>query len=97
MLVENGESHITEQDRLEKKINDGIFILQHHATSLDNHLFGRDWGNAGAEARKIAAVTDYMELLERRLEDVEDINAQFARIQEQFDRIEKLIEESDDG
>jgi hypothetical protein len=96
MLVDKGESHTVEQDRLEKKIRDGIFVLQHHTHSLDAELFSRNWEAASIEARKIAAVAEYMTLLERRLEDVDDIIAQFARIQEQVDRIEKLIEEQED-
>lgn len=95
MLVENSESHITEQDRLEKKIADGDLSLMRHMEALNAELFNSDWEAAAVTARTISVCVEYMAMLERRLEDVVDINAQFARIQEQVDRIEKLIKEQD--
>jgi hypothetical protein len=90
MLVAPGESHTTEERRIEEALADNVRGLKRLTTQLDELLYDCYWEEAVIKAQEIAARCDYMRKLNYRLTDVQGINAQFARIQEQIDRIEKL-------
>jgi hypothetical protein len=91
MLVAPGESHTTEERRIEEKMADGIRHLKRLTVQLDEELYGCEWEEARLTAQKIAAHTQYMGKLNIRLTDVQGINAQFARIQTHIDRIEAAL------
>jgi hypothetical protein len=94
LLVTSDESHITEQRRIEDEIELSEATMDMLTTELGELLDDREWEQAGRIANRIEKGTDYIQLLEYRLEDVIDINAQLARIQGQVDRIEKQLKET---
>ena len=92
LLVMPTDSHITEERRIEEKLNRGWTLLRKLTAELDELLYQGEWGDASAKAREIAITTKYMERLEYRMNDVKSINDQFKRIDEQIERIESLKE-----
>lgn len=96
MLVTPHDSHITEQRRIEDKIEEGKKRLRGLASQLDEELYDCRWLDASDTARTMALTTDYMEKLNCRLTDVNGINEQFRRIQVHIDRIEEQLKTQGD-
>jgi uncharacterized protein YicC (UPF0701 family) len=96
MLVTPHDSHITEQRRIEDKIEEGKKRLRGLASQLDEELYDGRWLDASDTARTMALTTDYIEKLTYRLTDVQDINEQFRRIQVHIDRIEAQLKTQGD-
>ena len=95
LLVVEGDSLITEQRRIEKEVARCHLYMSTLATELVQMVTGGEWESAGGIAHRIEKGTDYIQLLNYRLDDVRDINSTFERIQVQVDRIEAQLQEKD--
>lgn len=97
LLVTAGDSHITEQRRIEEEICRCRTKLEEITIDLAVAIEDRAWDAAGGIALRIEKGTDYLQILEYRLEDVVGINEQFARIQVHIDRLEQQLKEQENA
>ena len=96
LLVTEHDSHITEESRIEDKmieIQNEIFREYELQSTFIDHL---EWHKVIHSTRAIESRCQQMYILTTRLQDVKQINATFARIQEHIDRIE-ATEENHNG
>ena len=88
LLVTMHDSHITEERRIEEKMLELDYKLESEVTQLEITIEQQRWNDVVITSRIVQQLASDMFTLSRRLEDVKEINEQFARIQEHIDRIE---------
>lgn len=93
LLVAAQESHITEERRIEEKMIETDDLLSYQFEDLKTDMAFSNWNAVILTSRRIAETAGQLWLLDQRLQDVKQINEQFARIQAHIDRIEATDEE----
>ena len=93
LLVTDHDSHITEERRIEEKMIELDYAIERDIEHLENCHQSQGWNDAIITTRLIQQHASDMLILSRRLEDVKQINATFARIQAHMDRIEATEED----
>ena len=88
LLVTDHDSHITEERRIEEKMLELDYKLEDEVMQLEITIDQQRWNDSIITSRNIQRLASDMFILSRRLEDVKQINEQFARIQAHIDRIE---------
>ena len=94
LLVTMHDSHITEERRIEEKMQEIECKIEDEMLRLDDHVVGWMWNDVIITTRLIQQHASDMFVLNRRWTDVKEINSTFARIQAHIDRIEATEEES---
>ena len=88
LLVTAHDSHITEERRIEEKMIEVDDILSSRYSDLKIDLGASNWNAVILTTSRIAECAGQLWLMDQRLQDVKQINEQFARIQIHIDRIE---------
>ena len=88
LLVTPMDSHITEQRRIEEKMIEIDDLLSIQFEDLKTDLAFSNWNAVMLTTRRMGESAGQLWLLDQRLQDVKQINEQFARIQAHIDRIE---------
>ena len=94
LLVTALDSHITEERRIEEKMIEVDDLLSHQFEDLKTDMAFSNWNAVMLTSRRIAETAGQLWLMNQRLQDVKQINEQFARIQAHIDRI-KATEEKE--
>lgn len=95
LLVVPTDSHVTEERRIEDRMVEMKRDIRKHTQSMRSELTNSDWVAAGRSATAIRDLTSEMWVMDQRLQDVKDINAQFARLQEHTDRLDAQLKENE--
>ena len=82
------DSHITEERRIEDAMIELDDSISKSLENLHSYLGYHDWANSARMARQVASFASEIWILDQRLQDVKQLNAQYERIQEQMERIE---------
>ena len=92
LLVTAHDSHITEERRIEEKMIEVDDRLTHRYEALKTYLQHNNWNMIIQMSGQVSELAGKLWLMEQRLQDVKQINEQFARIQVHIDRIEATEE-----
>ena len=88
LFVMPTDSHITEERRIEEAIAEHVQLLVAYRVGFNDSLRNQHWSDVARYCRLMRDKASEIWILDQRLQDVVDINKQYARIQEQIDRIE---------
>lgn len=89
LFVMPTDSHITEERRIEEAIVKEVQCLEVERMNLEGAIRTQNWASVAKHARLIRGHASQIWIWDQRLQDVVDINKQYARIQEHIDRIEE--------
>jgi hypothetical protein len=89
LFVMPTDSHITEERRIEEAIVDEVHCLEVERMNLEGSIRTQHWADVAKHATKVRQHASQIWIYDQRLQDVVDINAQYARIQAHIDRIEE--------
>jgi hypothetical protein len=95
MFVTEHDSHITEERRIEERIVKCVEELESLRIGMEDALREQDWIAVSLKCRSMRDLSSQIWIFDQRLQDVVEINKQFARIDAHMERIEKTGDDNE--